>query len=669
MYGWAGTILDIDLTAGTIEKKPLDLKFARAYLGGRGFNSRILYDEFDPAEEDPFSPGNVICISSGVLGGTLAPSSGRMTISVGRSPLTDVFADGNAGGHFGPELKFAGYDSIILRGAASQPVYISIFDDEVEIRDARHIWGKDTQETDQILRDEIGDQDAQVFSIGPAGENRVAMAVTMCNLSRAPGGGGNGAVMGSKNVKAIVVRGTKGVKIADPEGFMAACDAAYQQLLTHPIYPSWSKYGTPVLLGIYNAGRGLPVLNWQKNTYEGAEALDGPTFVQDHSIKSKACFSCPVHCSHFYEIKDGPYAGVRAEGIEYEATDGFGARSGNDDMGLVLYLNKLHNQYGLCVVQGANVICTSMHLWQDGILNAQDTGGLNLEWGNKEAMVALIEGVVFRQGFGAVFSDGFVKAAERIAEMKGLPFDQVYHYTIQAKGYTLSSYDPRPYKGGALEVGTATRGADHLRGLPTLEVFAHWYRGKRNEIVKDLGIPGDIVDDWLAHDLLDRNKYEGKGRMVKYYQDQCTIADALEICKFITSWRLGVGPEHLARLVSTATGESFSWQDMMDVGDRIYTIEYAMQRRFGLGRTDDFVPARFFEEPTPDGDVIEQPKYEKMLDEYYDLRGYDHEGRPSRAKLEALGIPEVADDLEQRGVLGKTPDVPAETLTWQSWGA
>lgn len=669
MYGWAGTILNVDLTAGTIQKQALDRGFARAYLGGRGFNTRILFDEYDPSEQDPFAPSNVICISSGVLGGTLAPSSGRVTISVARSPLTQVFSDGNAGGHFGPEIKFAGYDTITLKGASKDPVYLSIFDDEVQLCDARHLWGKDVWEADQILRDEIGDQDAQVFVIGPAGENRVAMAVTMCNLCRAPGGGGNGAVMGSKNLKAVVVRGTKGVKIADPEGFMEACDAAYQQLLTHPIFPSWSKYGTPVLLGIYNEGRGLPVLNWQENTYAGAEALDGPTFVRDHSVKSKACFSCPVHCSHFYEIKDGPYAGLRAEGIEYEATDGFGARSGNDDMGLVLYLNKVHNQYGLCVVQGSNVICTAMHLWQDGIIDIHDTGGLNLEWGNKEGMVELIEGTVFRKGFGAIFSDGFAKAAKRIAEMKGLPFEDVYRYTIQSKDYTLSSYDPRPYKGGALEVGTATRGADHLRGLPTLEVFAHWYRGKRDEIVKDLGVPGAIVDDWLEHDLLDRTKYAGKARMVKYYQDQCTISDALEICKFITSWRLGIGPEHMARLVSTATGEDFSWQDMMDVGDRVYTLEYALQRRFGLGRAHDMVPDRFFDEPTPDGEYVDREQYQGMLDEYYQLRGYDREGRPSRAKLEALGLPEVADDMEEKGVLGEPLEVSPEWLTWQEWGA
>jgi len=652
MYGWAGQLLYVNLSAGTIEKKPLRLDWARAYLGGRGFNSRILFDEFDPDIRDPFDPGNVVCISAGVLSGTLAPCSGRVTISVGRSPITGVFGDGNAGGHFGPEIKFAGYDSIVIHGRAPQPVYLYIENDRVEIRDAGHVWGKTTWDTDALLREETGQPQAQVFTIGPAGERRVAIAVTLCNLTRAPGGGGNGAVMGSKNLKAIVIRGTNGVKVAKPAEFMAACEEAYDHLLQHPIYQSWSRYGTPVLLGVYNAGEALPVRNWQENTYAGWEALDGPTFVKQYSRKSKGCFSCPVHCSHYYAVEDGPWAHA-AEGVEYEATDGFGARSGSDDLAATLWMNRFCNTEGLCVVQASNVCCTAMHLWQDGIITAADTGGLDLSWGNTQSMVELLRQVSERRGFGAVFSDGFIRMAQQIADRKGLPFERVDYYTIHTKGMTLSSYDPRPYKGGALEVGTSTRGADHLRGLPTLEVFAHWYRGKRAEIIADLDVPEPIVDKWLELDLLNRDKYEGKAHMVKYYQDQCTTADALEICKFITSWRLGVGPNRMSKLVSALTGLDLTWQDMLDAGERIYTIEYAMQRRLGLGRRDDLPPQRFFDEVLPTGAVLDRDKYQLMLDEYYDLRGYDRDGRPTRSRLEALGLKDVADDLERRGVLGK----------------
>lgn len=653
MYGWAGKILYVDLSEGTIEQRPLDRKLAQEYLGGRGINSRILYDEFDPAIQDPYDPRNVVCIGAGPLSGTLAPSSGRVTISVGRSPLSGAFGDGNAGGFLGPEIKYAGFDAIVIKGRAPKPVYLSIRDDQVELRDAGHLWGKDIWETDRTIREEMGDPQTQVFSIGPGGENRSAIAITICNLTRAPGGCGNGAVVGSKNLKAIAVRGTRGVKIADPEAFMAVCAEAQQQIRNHPIFESWSMYGTPVLLGVYNAGKALPVRNWQDNTYAGAEALDGPTFVKRFSKKAKACFGCPIHCSHYYVVEEGPYAGTAAEGVEYEATDGFGARSGNDDLALVLYLNKLCNTLGICVVQASNVVCTAMHLWQDGILDASDTGGLNLEWGNAEAMIELVKGVALRRGLGALFADGFMAMARQVAERKGLPMEQVARYIIQNKGVTLSSYDGRPYKGGALEVGTSTRGADHLRGLPTLEVFGHWYRDKPEQIQSDLDIPGPILETWLQLGLLDRNKYAGKAHMVKYYQDQCALADAVEICKFITSWRFGVGPTYIARLMSAATGVPYTWEEMLRCGERIYTVEYAMQRRMGLRRKDDYPPARFMEEALPTGDVIDPAGYELMLDEYYALRGYDSEGRPTRARLKELGLEAIADDLAAHGALGE----------------
>jgi aldehyde:ferredoxin oxidoreductase len=304
-------------------------------------------------------------------------------------------------------------------------------------------------------------------------------------------------------------------------------------------------------------------------------------------------------------------------------------------------------------VQASNVVCTAMHLWQDGIIDANDTGGLNLEWGNAEAMIELVNGVAFRRGFGALFADGFMAMAQKIAEMKGLPVEQVVRYIIQNKGVTLSSYDARPYKGGALEVGTSTRGADHLRGLPTLEVFGHWYRDKPEQIQQDLDIPTPVLDTWLELGLLDRTKYAGKAHMVKYYQDQCAAADAVEICKFITSWRLGVGPTYMARLLSAATGIPYTWEEVLRCGERIYTVEYAMQRRMGLRRKDDYPPTRFLEEALPTGDVVDPAGYELMLDEYYALRGYDSEGRPTRGRLEELGMGAIADDLAAHGALGE----------------
>lgn len=654
MFGWAGRILRVNLSNLETKVDLLKPDFAKAFLGGRGFNSKILYDEFDPDIADPFSPENVLCISAGLFGGTLVPSSGRITVSVARSPVTGVFGDGNAGGHFGPELKYAGYDAIILKGAAEKPVYLWIEDSHIELRDASSLWGKNVWETDNAIKKECKDMETQVLAIGPAGEKRVAIAVPICNRTRAPGGCGTGAVMGAKKLKAVAIRGTLGIKVAQPDEFEEACADAYKQVTTHPIYESWSKYGTPILLGIYNKAGGLPSYNWQRTEFEGWEQLDGPTFVEKHVVKSKGCFNCPLHCSHYYVIEEGSYAGTKAEGVEYEATDGFGARCGIKNLPATLYANYFCNVWGVCVVQAANYVSVPMHLWQDGIINHEDTGGLTLEWGNDKAMVELVAQISRREGFGATFSDGLMKGLRKIAEKKGLRPEALERYVIQSKGMTLSSYEPRYLRGASLEMGTSTRGADHLRGLPTIEVFGHWYRNKPEQVTCDLDVPPEIVDQWMKLDLLNPAKYEGKGHLVKYYQDQCTVADAVEICKFLTSWRFGVGPQRVARLSSALTGIRFDWKDILNCGDRIWTVEYAMQRRFGLRRKDDFPPVRFFEEPIPSGPnkgaVLDREQYEKMLIEYYSIRGYDSEGVPTRKKLEELNLHDVADDLEARSI-------------------
>lgn len=296
-----------------------------------------------------------------------------------------------------------------------------------------------------------------------------------------------------------------------------------------------------------------------------------------------------------------------------------------------------------------------MHLWQDGIIDSKDTGGLILEWGNKDAMVQIVKQVAFREGIGGFFSNGILQGLREIAKKKGLPPEKLERYAIQTKGMSLSSFDPRYLKGCSLEMGTSTRGADHLRGLPTIETFAYWYGDQRDKVVRDLDVPPEIVDQWFELDLLNKHKYEGKGYLVKYYQDQCAVADAVEICKFTTSWRFGIGPPRIAKLATALTGIQYSWQDILECGDRIWTVEYAMQRRFGLRRKDDFPPDRFFEEPIPTGPnkgaVLDREKYEKMLIEYYHIRGYDDEGIPTREKLEELGLKDIADDLEKRGIL------------------
>jgi len=652
MFGWSGIILDVDLTKEKIVRRNLNKAFAKLFLGGRGFNSKIIYDEFDPTICDPYDPENLLCISPGLLSGSLAPSSSRVEISVARSPITMVFSDGNAGGFFGPELRHAGYDAIVIRGRHKKLSYLLIIDDDVQIRDATHLRGMTTWETDEAIKEEIGDPEVQILAIGPAGENLVASAAPACNLARVPGPAGSGAVMGSKNLKAIAVRGTKGIKVAKPDEFEKACFEAFDQILSHPLYKNWSIYGTSMLVGTKAAIDELPVKNWQYTTFPNYELTDGPYLYEHYMLKNKGCFNCPVHCSRYYIVREGSFA-TYGEGPEYEAQDTFGARAGNTNPESILYMNTLVNQLGLDVLQAGNAICTSMHWWQDGLIDQNDTGGLILEWGNVDAMIELLKQIAFKRGFGALFADGVVPAAKKIAAKKGLPEEKLIYYIIQGKGMTqVGSEELRGHIGVALSFATSTRGFDHLRGMPTIEIYyEQWYKGKEPEkVANELGIPLETLTDWFNHDLLRKGRYEGKEYVVKYYQDHCAVGDALGICRFITSWRLGVGPILMAKMVSAATGIDYTWQDIQKVGERIWTVEYAIQRRYGLRRKDDFLPERCYKEPIPDGmdkgAFIDKEKYEKLLIAYYKLRGYDEEGIPTKEKLLELGLEDIAQDME-----------------------
>jgi len=653
MYGWAGKIARIHLTKRKIRVEPLSKNLAKAFLGGRGFNSKLIYDALDTSI-DAYSPENTIFIAPGLLTGTSAPATGRFTISVVKSPLTGIFSDGNAGGHFGPELKYAGYDVIVITGKADKLSYILIEDDCIEIRDATSIAGRSVWESERIMREEVGDPQAQTITIGPAGEKLVAMSSVTCNSSRVVAGCGMGAVFGSKNLKGVAVRGTRGIKVAREEEFEKIFEETYSFILTHLVYKDFSTYGTPILSGVLSLVGGLPVKNWLYSTFPEIEKQDGPFFVENYVIKSKGCFSCPVHCSHYYVVRNGPYMNTRGEGAEYETINAFGARMGNKDLAPILYINNMCNSLGLDTIETGNAISTSMHWWQDGLINEDDTDGLILEWGNMEVAIELVKKIANREGFGKILADGALMAAKKIARNKGIPENKLAYYVIHVKGKTQSSVEYRALTGNALQYATATRGADHLRGMPTIEPYAKtWYKAKGPEFLnRVLGIPLEIAKKWFECDVLDPEKYEGKAYLVKYYQDLIAAAASLGMCVFVTSWRLGIGPLMMARLVSAVTGIDYTWKDIMECGDRVYTLEYAILRRYGLGRESDFPPERFFNEPVPDGPkkgaILNKDKYEKMLDEYYKIRGYTSEGVPTKEKLESLGLNEVAKDLWNR---------------------
>lgn len=657
MFGWTGTILRVDLSKEKIWKESIDLEFAKNWLGGRGFNSKILYDEFDPSVRDPYDPKNIICVGCGLLNATSVPACRHTTISVGRSPVTSLFGDSGIGGHFGPELKMAGYETIVIYGKAKKPVYLWIKNEQVDLRDAGHLWGEDTWETEKILKNELRDEAIKELSIGPAGENKVAYsAVIHCDNRTGEGGSraaskvGAGAVFGSKNLKAIAVRGTRRPALAKEKEFNRFSSEVRKRLICHdPLMNGLGKYGTQLLTEAFYGM--LPVKDYQFTTIEGIENLYASRIRETHPlIRSRSCYGCPLpHCNNFYRMKDG----TEMEGPQYQSIASLGPQCGNVESDSVMESTRLCNRLGVDSVNAGNVIGLLMHWWQDGILSAEDADGLILEWGNASVMTEIIRKMAYREGFGDVIADGAFVAAERIAKKKGLNSEKLESYIVHVKKMFVPSTELRPAKGIAFSYATSTRGADHLRGITKLEVMPFL---KAPEDLIACGYPREIAEKCIELKCTDMSRYEGKGYAVKFIEDGYSAFASAGICLFVTFYNLNpYGVEDLARLVTLATGETYTWKDIMACGERITNIEKAMQIRMGAGRKDDLMPPRYFEEKIPDGPfkggVIEKEKYNKMLDEYYEYREWNKEGVPTKEKLEKLGLQYVAKDLEVRGLI------------------
>jgi aldehyde:ferredoxin oxidoreductase len=639
VFGYSGKILKVDLTNEKITSEST-LKY-KEFLGGRGIHIKILYDELKPGI-DPLSPENILCLGTGPIGGTLAPSSGRYNATT-KSPLTGFLGDSNSGGFWSPELKFAGYDSVVLYGRAKEPVYLWIDDDDVELRKAAKIWGRDTWETDEMIKGEVGDPEIQIASIGPAGEKLVRFACIINNLSRAAGKTGTGAVMGSKNLKAIAVRGTKGVQIAEPEKFKKICEDIRDKTKASSAYPAYSNWGTMLYIkSLFSIGM-APSYNWKSVVYPQVEEVYGDKW-WEHWIKSKACFSCIMHCSHFYLVKDGRFAGTMGEGPEYEAGMAFGPKAGAHDKAVICYCNNLVNKYGLDVIDTGNAISSAMEWYEKGIITKEDTDGLALDWGNTDVMIELTNKIAKREGFGNLLAEGPLNAAKKIG--KGAEY-----YVINIKGLGHEATDRRGFRGSALQHATSTRGADHMRGSPALEFGGMRLLVGREKIEDDFA--KYIADRELFKYASNPREYRGKPPLVKWYQELYTVVDSLGLCKFVYSrWPdTSIYPEDLADLYSAATGLKMSGKEVMEAGERVYNLERAFIVREGIRRKDDRPPERYFKEPADGpaaGCVIEPDKFNEMLDQYYELRGWDKEtGIPTPDRLKKLGLTEAAKDMEK----------------------
>jgi aldehyde:ferredoxin oxidoreductase len=600
MFGWCGTILRVNLTTGNITKEALNQKDAKLYLGARGLGSKILTDEVDP-KVDPLSPENKLIFAPGPFSGTFAPSGGRYEV-VTKGPLTGTIAASNSGGSFGPELKYAGYDAVIFEGKAPKPVYLWIKDDLVELRDASHVWGKLVPETTDLLRKDT-DEEAKVACIGPAGEKLVLFASVMNDLHRAAGRSGVGAVMGSKNLKALVVVGTGAVKVANPKAFLDAVIKARAGVKAHPVGGAGLKaYGTDVLVNILNETGAFPARNFQDGHFPTANKVGGETLAENQLVRPKGCYSCVISCGRVTRVLDPKYA-CEGEGPEYEAAWSMGPNCGVDNLDAIIKANNLCNEYGLdSITNGATIAC-AMDLFEAGYITTKDTGGMALDFGNPDTMVELTRLTGMGEGFGQKLALG----SYRLAESYGHP-----EYSMTVKKQEMPAYDPRGVQGIGLAYATSNRGGCHVRAYTIA--------------VEVLGC-GAKLDPHVTAE---------KPFWVKLFQDLTAAIDSSGACLFGT---FGMTGEDFAAMLTALTGVEYSLNDYLKTGERIWNLERSFNLKAGFTYSDDNLPERLLKSPIKTGNSKGEVNHlEEMLPEYYQLRGWDEKGVPTQEKLHDLAL-------------------------------
>lgn len=591
MSGYNGCILRINLTNSEVKKEKIDMNNAKKFIGGRGLGTKIFYDEVNP-KVDPLSEENKLIIATGPLSGTFTPTGGRYMV-ITKSPLTNTIASSNSGGKWGAELKFAGYDVIIIEGKAKTPVYITIKDSEINIKPANEIWGKYTTETTDYLLSKEGEK-AKVLNIGPAGEKLSNIAAIMNDYDRAAGRSGVGAVMGSKNLKAIVVQGSSKVEIAEPDKLKELVKKLQQQIKDNGVTGAGlPAYGTAVLVNIINENGVFPTNNFQKSVFDKAEDISGELLAEKYLTKKKACFSCPIACGRHVKMDDKEVGGP-----EYETIWGFGGDCGINDMEAVIKANYWCNELGLDTISASATIATAMELYQNNKFTKEQIGNVPLEWGNSEAIVEWTKKMGERIGLG----DDLALGSLLLAKKYGMP-----EVSMTVKGQELPAYDPRGIKGQGLAYATSNRGGCHVRAyLISPEILA---------------LP----------EKLEKFEYQGKAQWVKIFQDLTAAIDSLGLCLF-TSFALTA--DDYAKLYSYVTGLELSQEDLLLAGERIWNYERVFNCNSGLSKKDDTLPERLLSDPIIDGPAKGHThELHKLLPEYYSIRGWNENGFPNNETL------------------------------------
>ena len=603
-----GKLLSVDLTSGRIEQQPVDPGFARKYTGGRGYTSRLQYDLI-PVDVDPLGPENVLIIAPGALTGTAAAAAARFTVGA-RSPLTGILGDANSGGFFGPVLRRAGYSLVIITGRSAKPVYLWIDDDQVQIRDASHLWGQDVHYTTDTLIQTHG-RGVRVAAIGQAGENLVRIAAIIADKDHAAARTGVGAVMGSKKLKAIAARGSKAIPLYDSETFMEVSKVMDEIEANDKRAQEFAERGTlGTLIDHHTAIGGLNTRNYQFGQFEGKEKIDNDALAEKYLIKTTGCFGCPLNEDRYSRIEEGEYAGTEVGGPEYSTAAALGSGLGNSNLAAILKGNDLANRYGLDTIDLGGVMALSMELYQRGILTQADTDGLDLTWGNYHAVIDLIERIAFRKGdFGDILSYGVQGAAQRIGQGSE-------RYAVHVKGMTPAPLDARVVKVYNFRYAEGSRGADHLR----------------------ISVPGGYA--------LDNLPLDEAAEKLHYWQNIVTLPDLMGTCKFIFTYycesvetTLRKNLEIIPALYNAATGLDVNSDDLLTVSKRVANIERAHNNRLGLTSEHDILPPRFTEDPMPAGpskgkvyDILEP-----MKAAWYSEKEWTETGVPRRAPLRSPG--------------------------------
>ncbi|MBC8158254.1 MAG: aldehyde ferredoxin oxidoreductase family protein [Alphaproteobacteria bacterium] len=624
-FAIGGGILRVDLTRNEVTIDPT-APLNERFPAGMGVNNWLLLDG-TPVGKEPLDPENPLIFTTGTLVGTPTPTACRMTISC-KNVMTGGFGSASAGGNFGPELKYAGFDHIVVTGRAERPVFIDIVDGDVNIVDAADLWGQTTWETEKRLRAKLDRQTLELLSIGPAGENVAASACIMVNRTRAAARCGVGAVMGSKNLKAIAVSGSGSLEVADPQGFMDACLDMQRHLMGNETRKNLRNFGTPASFGGWNDKGSIPVRNFQETQIdaEGANAISTAVKEKRYIKKAFGCFSCPVLCSQYQQVKEGPYAGTRGEKIESQNYWDFGGKLGISDPAAVLALSELCARLGLDNTNATNPIAWAFECFQRGLLSADDADGLNLEWGDVDVVLELLRKIAYREGIGDLLADGSFAAAKKLGRGSE-------RFAIHMKGQDLAE-EMRVFKGWALAIAVAERGGTHTQGGPLTERM-----GLEPELsMERFGVPT----------AFDSANYEHKADLVVYYQRFHNLLEITGICFYATYWSglYTMGPEDVARLYGLATGETKTAEELMMEGEKVLYLQKAFNMRHtAFDRESDYPPERMMSEPATGphaGERLDRADWDRLLDQYYGLRGWDlASGKPTAENFRAVGLPEL----------------------------